>query len=98
MVTRKASDKFPLWLHPRGQWCKKIKGHFYYFEQDKDAALTEYVRVRDDLAAGRKPRPKDDSTSAVAYVANAFLTAKRERADSRRSTDGRSRRRSARRR
>jgi len=25
------SDKFPLTLHPAGQFCKKIKGWLHYF-------------------------------------------------------------------
>ena len=29
------SDKFPLTLHPTGQYCKKIKGKLYYFGNDK---------------------------------------------------------------
>jgi integrase len=81
MATRKAQDKFPLWLHPRGFWCKKIRGKFFYFGKDKDAALKEYVRVREDLEAGRKPRAKDDDLATVADVVNSFLTEKRSRVD-----------------
>lgn len=81
MVTRATKDKFPLWLHPRGGWTKKIRGKLFYFGKNKDSALTEYVRVRHDLEAGRKPRPKSDSAT-VADVVNAFLTAKRERVES----------------
>ena len=88
MATPKAADKFPLWLHSRGQWCKKIKGRFCYFGKDKDNALTEYVRVRDDLEAGRKPRPKSDRIATVAEVVNSFLTRKRERVTSGELTAG----------
>jgi len=28
------SDKFPLTLHPTGQYCKKIKSKLYYFRAD----------------------------------------------------------------
>jgi hypothetical protein len=42
MAKRKPSDKFPLWLHPIGQWCKKHQGKPYYFGTDKDAALKRY--------------------------------------------------------
>ena len=31
---KKRSDKFPLTLHPTGQYCKKIKGKLYYFGND----------------------------------------------------------------
>ena len=37
------SDKFPLTLHPTGQYCKKIKGKMYYFGSDKTAALQRYI-------------------------------------------------------
>lgn len=37
------SDKFPLTLHPTGQYCKKIKGKIYYFGSDKKEALQKYL-------------------------------------------------------
>ena len=37
------SDKFPLTLHPTGQYCKKVKGKMYYFGSDKKAALQKYL-------------------------------------------------------
>jgi hypothetical protein len=37
------SDKFPLTLHPTGQFCKKIKGKLYYFGSDKKLALQRYL-------------------------------------------------------
>jgi integrase len=43
-LTRKTrSDKFPLTLHPTGQYCKKISGHIYYFGSDKKQALESYL-------------------------------------------------------
>jgi integrase len=88
MATRKPADKFPLWLHPRGLWCKKIRGRFHYFGKDRDAALTEYVRVREDLEAGRAPPPKDDNRLTVKELVNSFLTAKRERVNCKELTPG----------
>jgi len=38
------SDKFPLTLHKTGQYCKKIRGKFYYFGSDRDEALQRYPR------------------------------------------------------
>ena len=41
---RKArSDKFPLTLHPTGQYCKKIRGKMHYFGADKKQALQRYL-------------------------------------------------------
>jgi len=37
------SDKFPLTLHPTGQYCKKVKGKIYYFGSDKKEALQKYL-------------------------------------------------------
>ena len=37
------SDKFPLTLHPTGQYCKKIRGKMYYFGSDKKQALQDYL-------------------------------------------------------
>ena len=37
------SDKFPLTLHPTGQYCKKIKGKIHYFGSDKKQALERYL-------------------------------------------------------
>ena len=56
------SDKFPLTLHPTGQYCKKIKGKLYYFGSDKKKTLQRYLDQATDLHTGRSPRP--DSTGA----------------------------------
>ena len=40
---RTRSDKFPLTLHPTGQYCKKIKGKIPYFGTDKKRALERYL-------------------------------------------------------
>jgi len=47
------SDKFPLTLHPTGQYCKKIKGKLYYFGADKKQALERYSYQATYLHGGR---------------------------------------------
>jgi hypothetical protein len=37
------SDKFPLTLHPTGQYCKKIRGKIYYFGSDRKQSLQTYL-------------------------------------------------------
>ncbi len=84
--SRSGSD-FPLSRHPRGYWCKRYKrpdgkwamAYFGKIEDDEDgqAALEEWLRVRADLQAGRTPRPKEDNRPTIKLVTNAFLNAKR---------------------
>jgi integrase len=73
---------FPLTAHPAGYWCKKIRGKLYYFGpwSDPDGALAKYNEQKDDLHAGRKPRPDADAAT-VKDVANDFLNAKQALVD-----------------
>ena len=77
---RGKGEKFPLWLHPRGFWCKKHKGVFHYFGSDRDAALKRFVREWDDIKAGRKPQAETGSLPLVDLVNN-FLSWKQEKVD-----------------
>jgi len=47
------SDKFPLTLHPTGQYCKKIKGKIRYFGTDKKQALERYLGQATYLHGGQ---------------------------------------------
>jgi integrase len=71
---------FPLFPHATRRWAKKIRGRMYYFGpwEDPDGALAKYLEQKDDLHAGKKPRP-DTSGAGVTIkdVANAFLNHKR---------------------
>jgi len=51
------SDKFPLTLHPTGQYCKKIKGKLYYFGSDKKLALQRYLEQAAYLHSGKAVPP-----------------------------------------
>ncbi|HLJ91964.1 MAG TPA: hypothetical protein VKU02_02100, partial [Gemmataceae bacterium] len=70
---------FPLYAHTACVWAKKIGGRGHYFGKwdDPHAALKKYLEHKDDLHAGRTPRP-DPQALKVKDIANAFLNAKRE--------------------
>lgn len=56
----KPSPDFPLWAHPSGRWCKKVRGKFRYFgrvqdDPDGQAALKLWEQQKDDLLEGREP-------------------------------------------
>jgi integrase len=74
---------FPLYAHRAGQWCKKIRGRFYYFGKwtDPDAALQRYLDQKDSLHAGRIAR-SDQIAATVKSLANAFLNQKQAMVDS----------------
>ncbi len=46
-------NRFPLTLHPTGQYCKKISGKPYYFGSDKRDALERYLEQTSFLYWGR---------------------------------------------
>jgi len=79
------TQKFPLWLHPTGQWCKKVKGEFHYFGKDQEVAYERWMERKDDILAGRKFRVDDQHASAevtVKYIVNFMLTAKKRLVES----------------
>src|SRR5262245_59039186 len=78
----KPYPEFPLTAHPAGYWCKKIRGKIHYFGpwDDPDGALAKYLEQKDDLHAGRTPRP-DPAALTVKDAANAFLNAKKALVD-----------------
>ena len=81
MKTKKPYADFPLTPHPTGRWCKKIRGHLYYFGpiENHQAALDKYLAERDDLMAGRAPRPVNSGEVTMADLVNRFMDAKKNR-------------------
>jgi integrase len=78
---------FPLFHHHSGRWAKKLprriwppKGRIFYFGKvDADplgvAALELWNQQKDDLLAGREPRPSGTGVK-IADVVNSYLTHK----------------------
>jgi integrase len=79
----KPSPDFPLFPHGNGQWAKKVRGRLVYFGpwEGPGAALAKYLAEKDDLHAGRHPRPTPEAVT-VKDVCNAYLNAKQARVDS----------------
>src|SRR3954470_2098717 len=75
---------FPLFPHATKRWAKKIRGAMHYFGpwSDPDAALEKYLKEKDDLHAGRKPKEQVSAGVTVKLLANAFLNFKQSRVDS----------------
>ncbi len=85
MAKQDGNDKipsFPVWFHKgSGQWCEKVHGRNCYFGTEKYEALKRYIRGRDDLEAGRTPRPEAGNLP-LSDLLNAFLNQRRERMES----------------
>ncbi|MCA9170528.1 MAG: hypothetical protein KDB23_22775 [Planctomycetales bacterium] len=81
---RKPHPDFPLtWNKAARYWVKKVRGTVHRFgprDCDPDTALAEWLRVKDDLLAGRKPRDNVDGIT-VRYACNHFLTDRQHRID-----------------
>jgi integrase len=73
---------FPLFPHATRRWAKKIRGKLHYFGpwDNPTAALDAYLAQKDDLHAGRKPRPDPDALT-VKTLGNAFLNHKQALVD-----------------
>lgn len=80
---KKPYPDFPLFPHATGRWAKKIRGKLHYFGpwNDPQKAAEKYSREREDLHAGRKPRPTTGELT-VRELVNQFLTAKQMLVDS----------------
>jgi integrase len=68
---------FPLTAHNNGQWCKKIRGKIYFFGvwQEPQIAHQNYLRVAEDLHAGRQlERILSPDQMTVKDICNHYLT------------------------
>lgn len=79
----KPFPSFPLTAHPNGQWCKKILGklHFFGVWADPDAAHQNYLRIAEDLHAGRDPSPAAEGEFTVKELGNQFLAYQMQRVE-----------------
>jgi integrase len=69
-------DGSPLFWHPSGRWCKKIKGKQHYFGRgDHASALAVYNAQKEDLHAGRLPQEEPEGLTVQKLYAK-FLASK----------------------
>jgi len=78
----KPRPDFPLFPHAAGYWAKKVRGKLHYFGKVADdpkgqAALEKWLEQKDDLLAGRVPRPKVEGVT-IRDLCNRFLAAKED--------------------
>lgn len=76
---KKPHPDYPLTPRADGRWCKRVNKRVYYFTGTAQEALTEWLRVKDSLIAGRSPPPKDGEYLSVMTLCNVFLTWKQGR-------------------
>lgn len=75
------SDKFPLTLHRTGQYCKKIKGKFYYFGTNKHEAMQRYLEQASMLHTGRSSSPTASGDDiSIKTLCNLYLQHQESRA------------------
>ena len=68
------SDKFPLTLHPTGQYCKKINGKLYYFGSDKNHALEKYLSQASYLHGNKEQTlKKPDGEMTLKEICDLYL-------------------------
>lgn len=81
---RKPNSTFPLTAHPNGQWCKKILGklHFFGVWADPEAAHQNYLRIAEDLHAGREPAVAAIGELTIKELGNQFLFYQMQRVES----------------
>jgi len=76
------SDKFPLTLHPTGQYCKRIKGKLYYFGVYKRKALKRHLEQAAYLHTGKGTKPESATDSlSIKTLCNLYLEHQESRAE-----------------
>lgn len=85
---KKPHPDFPLYPHPSGVWCKKVRGKLHYFGPwaDPQAALQRWLDEKDDLLAGRVPRRNRDGLT-VLKLTGEFMDTKQIMVDQGRQTE-----------
>lgn len=89
----KPHPDFPLYQHPSGQWCKKLKGRAYYFgswrsDPQGTDAHTRYIHELPYLLRGEDPPPMDGEGYTVRDVVDLWVGRKKERIEAGKLVEG----------
>lgn len=78
----KPHPDYPLFPHATGRWAKKVRGDMKYFGpwNDPDGALNRWLEQKDDLLAGRRPRPKETGLTLKGLF-DRYMTAQETKRD-----------------
>lgn len=80
---RTANADYPLRWHPRGGWCKKIRGRVTYFGKvTPSEALSKYEAGRQWYESGETPPAYDSEAITLKELANEFLASKEAKVES----------------
>jgi integrase len=66
----------PLTLRSDGRYCRKVRGHVWYFGKDPEQALKRWEAEKDDIIKGRDPRTPKVEGYTLGKLCNDFLIAK----------------------
>jgi integrase len=82
----KPRPDFPLFPHANGKWAKKVRGKFRYFGKWTDdpkgaRAIQKWLDEKEDLLAGREPRPVGDAGPTIKFLCDSYLTHKQSQRD-----------------
>lgn len=85
-AVEKPHPDFPLYPHSSGRWAKKVRGNREFFgstlkDPKGEAAIEEWLRVKDFLLAG-KPRPPKGNYVSLKDVIDSFLHHKKQAVES----------------
>ncbi len=86
-AAKKPRPDFPLTPHPRGYWCKNVRGKLRYFgkiadDPEGEKALDLWLAQKDALLAGRTIRVQPAGGLTVGDLVNHYLNAKKARVQS----------------
>ena len=80
---KRRNPDFPLVVHPKGLWSKKIRGKVHYFGPlaNPDRALRLWLKEKDYLIAGEKP-PSEVAGLTVGELCDLFKADSKQRSES----------------